>query len=286
MQINWVAKKFVQAADIVKGNPKLNLAFVANLFNTCPGLEPLSQEELAALDQWLFASSGDREARAFALWINSLGIEPFVNNLYEDLRDGIIILKVMDVVRPGIVNWSKVNTKLPLNKFKQTENCNYAVTLGKDQMKFSLVGIGGTDINSGNRTLTLALVWQLMKAHVLSILKTLGSNVDESKIISWANSRVAEKTSKIASFQDPVLKSSHYFLHLLNTIKSVVNFDLVTPAGGSDEDAILNAKYTISIARKLGCTIFLLPEDIVELKPKMILTLVGSIMSVALREGK
>jgi len=150
-------------------------------------------------------------------------------------------------------------------------------------MKFSLVNVGGTDINTGNRTLTLALVWQLMKAHVLSTLRTLGPNIDDGKIIAWANARVADKTTKISSFQDPVLRSSHFFLHLLNTVKNVVNFDLVTPYGGSDEDALLNAKYTISIARKLGCTIFLLPEDILELKPKMILTLVGSIMSVALK---
>jgi len=164
-------RKFLQPADIVKGNPKLNLAFVANLFNTLPGLDPLSEEERAGLDQWLFNSEGTREARAFCLWINSLGIDPFVNNLFEDLRDGIIILKVMDVVQPGIVDWSKVNTKAPLNKFKKVENCNYAIVLGK-QMKFSLVGIGGTDIHDGNQTLTLALVWQLMKAHVLSILKS------------------------------------------------------------------------------------------------------------------
>jgi hypothetical protein len=34
------------------------------------------------------------------------------------------------------------------------ENCNYAVVIGKG-MKFSLVGIGGTDIYDGNKTLTL-----------------------------------------------------------------------------------------------------------------------------------
>ena len=31
---------FVSATDVVKGNEKLNLAFVANLFNHYPGLEP------------------------------------------------------------------------------------------------------------------------------------------------------------------------------------------------------------------------------------------------------
>lgn len=275
-------RKFVRANDIVKGNPKLNLAFVANLFNKHPGLEPLSEEELAALEEWLFASEGTREARAFCLWINSLGIEPFVNNLFEDLRDGIIILKVMDVVQPGIVDWSKVNTKQPLNKFKKVENCNYAVVLGK-QMKFSLVGVGGSDIVDGNQTLTLALVWQLMRYHVLSILKGLGSNVDDAAMIKWANDRVSGsgRSTRMSNFKDPTLKTSHFFLDLLNTIRKCVNYELITP-GETDEDGLQNAKYAISIARKLGCTIFLLPEDIVEVKPKMILTLVGSIMSVAI----
>lgn len=39
-------RKFVRARDIVAGNPKLNLAFVANLFNTHPGLEPVKVEEV------------------------------------------------------------------------------------------------------------------------------------------------------------------------------------------------------------------------------------------------
>lgn len=45
----------------------------------------------------------------------------------------------------------------------QLENCNYAVELGKNEAKFSLVGIAGQDLNAGNRTLTLALLWQLMR---------------------------------------------------------------------------------------------------------------------------
>ncbi len=261
----------------------MNLAFVANLFNKHPGLEPLSASELAHLEEWLFASEGTREARVFMLWMNSLGLEPFINSLFDDLRDGIMILKVMDIVKPGIVNWAKVNTKAPLNKFKQVENCNYAVELGK-QMRFSLVGIGGTDINQGNQTLTLALVWQLMRAHILSILASLGTNVDEAKMVLWANQTVSGsgKSSTMSSFKDSSLRTSIFFLELLNAVRSCVDFNLIT-TGETDEQAMQNAKYCISVARKIGCTIFLLPEDIVEVKPKMILTLIGSIMSVALK---
>ena len=48
---------------MVEGNQKLNFAFVANLFNTHPGLEKLTEAEMAQLDEWLFSSEGDREAR-------------------------------------------------------------------------------------------------------------------------------------------------------------------------------------------------------------------------------
>lgn len=37
-----------------------------------------------------------------------------------------------------------------------------------------------------------------------------------------------------------------------------------------DADARKNANYAISIARKLGATIFVTPDDIVEVKPKMV----------------
>ena len=33
-----------------------------------------------------------------------------------------------------------------------------------------------------------------------------------------------------------------------------------------DEDKKMNASYIISVARKLGCSIFMLPEDIVEVR--------------------
>ena len=42
-----------------------------------------------------------------------------------------------------------------------------------------------------------------------------------------------------------------------------------------------NAKYVISVARKLGATVFLTFEDIVEVKPKMLMTFVAAIMVAA-----
>lgn len=72
-------------------------------------------------------------------------------------------------------------------------NCNYAVELGR-QLKFSLVGIDGKDIHDGVETLTLALIWQLMRAYTLAVLTKMsddGKPVDDQIIVNWANSRVS-----------------------------------------------------------------------------------------------
>lgn len=54
---------------------------------------------------------------------------------------------------------------------EKLENCNYAVELGR-QLKFSLVGIAGQDLNDGNATLTLGQYSIFFK-----ILKLITSNL-------------------------------------------------------------------------------------------------------------
>ena len=124
-----------------------------------------------------------------------------------------------------------------------------------------------------------------MKAHVIQTLKILSKNgkeVSDSDIIEWANLMVARggKNTKMSSFRDVSLRNGIFFIDLLNGIKKgSVNYELVTN-GVSEQDAKMNAMYAISIARKFGCAIFLLPEDIVEVKPKMIMTFVGTLMGL------
>ncbi|KAI8378946.1 fimbrin [Blakeslea trispora] len=275
-------RKYLTPTALVAGNPKLNLAFVAHLFNTHPGLEPLTEEEAPEIEE--IDPELEREARMFTLWLNSLNVEPGVYNLFEDLQDGTVLLQAFEKVVPGLVNWRAVSKKQPLSRFKQIENCNYAVSLGQ-QLHFSLVGIQGSDIVDGQKTLTLGLAWQLMRENVVHTLQSLNKNgrsISDQDLIRWANETVQRggKTSKMSSFKDSSLSTGIFFLDVLNGIKpGYVDYSLVTP-GRTEEDAFDNAKLAISIARKLGATIFLVPEDIVEVRPKMNLTFIGSLMQV------
>jgi len=282
-------RKFLTPTSLVAGNPKLNLAFVANLFNTHPGLDPITEEEKADIED--FDAEGEREARVFTLWLNSLDVQPTVVSFFEDLKDGTILLQAYDKVIPGSVNWKHVN-KRPANgneimRFKAVENTNYAVEVGK-QNRFSLVGIQGADITDGQKTLTLGLVWQLMRKDITNTLSQLATQLGKREItdadmVKWANdmSKKGGRSSAIRSFKDGSLGNGIFLLDVLNGMKSsYVDYDLVA-AGKTDEESYANAKLAISIARKLGATIWLVPEDICAVRSRLIVTFIGSLMATS-----
>ncbi|CAI9090126.1 OLC1v1024822C1 [Oldenlandia corymbosa var. corymbosa] len=282
-------KRYVSSKDIVEGSPNLNLAFVAQIFQNRNGLS-VDSKKLSFAEMMTDDAQTSREERCFRLWINSLGIDTYVNNVFEDVRSGWVILEVLDKVSPGSVIWKQA-TKPPIKMpFRKVENCNQVIRIGKE-LNFSLVNIAGDDIVQGNKKLILAFLWQLMRFTMLQLLKNLrsfsqGKEITDADILNWANNKVkqAGRKSRMESFKDKSLSNGKFFLELLSAVEPrVVNWSLVTK-GEKDEDKKLNATYIISVARKLGCSIFLLPEDIMEVNQKMILTLTASIMYWSLQK--
>lgn len=49
---------------------------------------------------------------------------------------------------------------------------------------------------------------------------------------------------------------------------------------------MLNARYALSLARKIGAQIYALPEDLVEVKPKMVLTVFACLMACDMKNTK
>ncbi|KAJ8782000.1 hypothetical protein J1605_010513 [Eschrichtius robustus] len=274
-------RQFVTPADVVSGNPKLNLAFVANLFNKYPALTKPENQDI----DWTLLEGETREERTFRNWMNSLGVNPHVNHLYADLQDALVILQLYERIKVP-VDWSKVN-KPPYPKLganmKKLENCNYAVELGKHPAKFSLVGIGGQDLNDGNQTLTLALVWQLMRRYTLNVLEDLGDGqkANDDIIVSWVNRTLSEagKLTSIQSFKDKTISSSLAVVDLIDAIQpGCINYDLVKSGNLTEDDKHNNAKYAVSMARRIGARVYALPEDLVEVKPKMVMTVFACLM--------
>uniref|UniRef100_A0A673ABC9 Plastin-3 n=1 Tax=Sphaeramia orbicularis TaxID=375764 RepID=A0A673ABC9_9TELE len=260
-------RQFVTQLTSSAETPKLNPGPVWQicLTNTQLWVKPEGED----ID-WGLLKGETREERTFRNWMNSLGVNPHVNHLYGDLQDAMVILQLYEKIKVH-VDWNKVN-RPPYprmgSKMKKLENCNYAVDLGKN-VKFSLVGIGGQDLNDGNATLTLALVWQLMRRYTLNVLEDLGDGqkANDDIIVKWVNETLANagKSTKIANFKDKEISTSVPVLELIDAIQEgSINYDLIKTGSLSEDDKLENAKYAISMARKIGARVYALPEDLVE----------------------
>ncbi|WOH05793.1 hypothetical protein DCAR_0625214 [Daucus carota subsp. sativus] len=283
--------RYATPTDIVEGSTNLNIAFVAEIFQHRNGLHEVTENTQNSFAEMMTDDEEtSKEERCFRLWINSLGTETYVNNLFEDMRPGWVMLEVLDKIFPGSVNWKKA-TKPPIKMpFRKVENCNQAIEIGRE-LNFSLVNVAGNDFVQGNKKLIIAFLWQLMRFSMLQLLKNLrsssqGKEITDADILNWANETVKKsgKQTQMDSFKDKSLSSGVFFLELLSAVEPrVVNWSLVTN-GENDENKKSNATYIISVARKLGCSIFLLPEDIMEVNPKMTLILTASIMHWSLNQ--
>ena len=279
--------KYLTVSSLLSGNPRLNLAFVANLFNTHPGLEPLDEQEAkdyGAVED--FDAEGEREARVFTLWLNSLDVEPGVFNLFENLTDGLVILQAFDKVLPGSVVWRRISkpkeggvqpisysgegdedvdigvtpNQPTLSRFKCIENTNYAIDLAK-QNGMHMVGIQGADIVDKKKTLVLGLVWQLMRISIVKTLSSLsksGRPPTDSEVLKWANT-TAQKAKPgvktIRSFKDPSITTGLFLLDLLDAIQpGIVDPSLVLNVSetGDYEDRRQNGELAPNVIKMNG----------------------------------
>merc|ERR1712233_44295 len=294
-------KPIITANDVVRGDEKLNMAFLAELFNKHNGLnrESISQDVLDELD---LENADDldgmveeetREEETYRNWVNSLGIAPIssampgnVSRLYSDLRDGLYLLKIEDEVRPGVVNWSRVHKSYDKwqRHMKCMENCSYAVDIGQGKLGYSLVGINGANIFEMDRTRTLAILWQLMRSYMTKVLASQTGDIRDTEIQQWCNETLKKhgKTSLVQNFKDKDLSSA--VIDLCDIISpGSVDYTFVHSHVPGDfmppEQRLENAQLAINISRKIGAKIYASPMDLVEGKQKMILTVFVGLMS-------
>ncbi|KAF2284595.1 hypothetical protein GH714_027420 [Hevea brasiliensis] len=227
-------------------------------------------------------------------WMNfqlkKAGYKKIVTNFSSDVKDAEAYAHLLNVLAPEYSNPSTLTMKSHLERAKLV--LEHADRMGCKRY------LTAKDIVEGSPNLNLAFVahifqhrWvlletldKLMRYNILQLLKNLrfhshGKEITDADILKWANTKVrdAGSQSSMDSFKDKSLSDGIFFLDLLSAVQPrAVNWSLVTK-GVTDEEKKMNATYIISIARKLGCSIFLLPEDITEVNQKMILTLTASI---------
>ena len=140
--------------------------------------------------------------------------EVFVNYLMDDLRNGRILLCVIDRLRPKSVDWEKRYSSKLHSRIHIVQNCNYVIEICKEKMNIKIVDIGGVDIVDGKVNLTLGLVWQLCKVY----WEERVGQVNEEELVKWGNDRVPSE-HRIKNFKDKSLANCQFFLKVIESIE-------------------------------------------------------------------
>jgi len=238
-------------------------------------------------------------------FINSvLPTDQQIGELTRDMSDGIVLCRLLEKLKPGCIQWKSVQVK-PRQKFDKIGNCNYAMGVCAKEFPFSLVGIGGDDIHTGNQKMIRSLLWQMMRywsTKKLSELSFGGKDVKDEDILQWANltiSGLEDRTaSEIRSFKDKNLTTGLFYLELLKAVlgeehvrNDLIYFDvpILSNPRGPDEhtkERLANARYAMTIIRMNGADLFILPEDLIGLDNKAVLSTLAAIMTIAFTQDK
>lgn len=194
-----------------------------------------------------------------------------VVELFEDLRDGTLLIKLLEVL---------TNEKLKLQRgnlvFHRRNNINTALQVLQDQ-GVKLVNISSDDIEGGNPKLTLALIW-LIALHFngQKLVNSLGATSLEKNLLQWANGYTEKYGLQVLNFQSS-WSDGRAFLYILHEALPRGSCDLqylfTLPPVGRLQQAFSIARASLAIDQLLD------PEDVHTTKPdkKSILMYVLSI---------
>uniref|UniRef100_A0A7S3SBB2 Calponin-homology (CH) domain-containing protein n=1 Tax=Emiliania huxleyi TaxID=2903 RepID=A0A7S3SBB2_EMIHU len=274
----------VDAADVLEARPRMLLAFVAAIFRTCPGLDAQAEPEAPASKRGRRGNrSQEREEAALRMWMASLGLGlESLSSLYEDCRTGVVFLRLLDFLRPGAVDWSRVLLE-PRSIYERVQNCNRAVSVAR-QVGLVVAGFSGKDLADGISMYILSMASQLMRTHACQFLEALG--MGDADMLEWANCQIKrhdEAMPNLRNFADPQIRTGVFLLKLLRSVAPECAREELILSGTTEEERAQNARYAISCAHKAGCTVFATWEDVVEGRPRMMLCLLAAIMAEDLR---
>lgn len=136
------------------------------------------------------------QKKTFTRWVNTHldDRKREVKDLSEDMEDGVNLINLMEVISGKKIGKYKKKPKMHIQKL---ENLNKALQFIKSE-GITLVNIGSTDLNTGNLTIILGLIWTLILRY--QIQKGDGGGSAKSALLDWVNKQIAPK--KIKNFTD------------------------------------------------------------------------------------
>lgn len=140
------------------------------------------------MEEYIIQNNGnlDQELLRYLNWLQTEDIpgsdQLSEENIIEKLSDGIILIKIVDLIQADLVDWNQVNQPA-VNKFKKMGNCKYLLSLMENDLQLKLTGVGGRDIVDGNINLLFGVLWLLMRE---SFIAKYGPKTDD-EVKNWAD---------------------------------------------------------------------------------------------------
>lgn len=227
----------------------------------------------------------DVQEKTFTKWINSQlikhEIEP-VNNLFNDLRDGLVLIRLMEVLTD-----KSIRPEIGRLRVHHIGNVNMTINLLRDY-GIRLVNVNSGDIVDGNKKLTLALIWALILAWQVNGLLRKVVDVDcdyscvEKTLLKWCRQQTAGyRNVNIEDFGASWENGLAFNALLHKKNPQLFNYDLLLK-----NDASENLGHAFRTAKDIyGVDEFLEVEDIVngESDKKSIMVYVMALMDINAR---
>jgi plastin-1 len=197
-----------------------------------------------------FQTFSEEERTAYVKVINSsladdpvckkyLPIDPNSNEVFDRIKDGILLCKLINKAQEGTIDERVINTKKNINIYQQVENLNLAIAAAKS-IGLNVIGLNYDSIMNGkNYIMVLGLMWQVVKLVVLcniqlkhhpELIRLLNPGEElsdllklspEQLLLRWFNYhlKAAGYDKKITNFSGDVKDSEKYTI-LLNQLNS------------------------------------------------------------------
>eukprot|EP00808_Paulinella_micropora_P004358 g61065.t1 len=152
------------------------------------------------------------QKKTFMRWVNThlLDRKMEMKDLVDDMADGVALINLMEILSGKQIKGYKKNPKMHIQKL---ENINKALDFIKEE-GIKLVNIGSTDLNSGNLTIILGLIWTLILRYQINKGGEAGSA--KNALLEWVNSKIAPK--HINNFTDD-WRDGDTIVKLLNAVQ-------------------------------------------------------------------
>lgn len=242
------------------------------------------------------------EVRAFAEYITDVlggdpelqqaGLVPILppERLFDVCRNGVLLCKFVNVVKPGSIPLSAIKTQ-PRNTFEVLGNHKHTLSTCH-QLGLKIVNIAPLDLAEGPPYLLLAVIWQLIRFHLLSKVSVTvhpelsrlieqGESVDhfaklpaEVNLLRWVNFHLAQAGSRrrIYNFGDDIKDSEAYTILLHQLAPQACGTELL-----AEPDPVRRADYMLQGADRIGCRKFVTPRDVAEGNEKLNLAFVATL---------